>query len=165
MLSVRGEQLAQEFERTGDPETLGKAIECASRAVRSTSPGDDMYLSRLHNLGTLFGRKYESTGAIQDLNESIRLLSSAVAGTPEYHPYRASRLISLATWLGRRYERNGEDDDFENALQQLSHAVEIGWRFMDYSTYLMNVVNLFAWKFRWTSIAPQKLRIPAPVHP
>jgi hypothetical protein len=36
--------------------------------------------------------------------------------------------------------------------QQLSHAVKVGWGSMDYSIYLMTVVNLFAWKFRWTGL-------------
>lgn len=147
---MRGNQLAQDFERTGNINVLDEAVVYAFHAFRNTSPYDEMGLSRCHNLGTLLGRRYENTGAFQDLDYSILLMSIAAQSTPQDHPYRASRLISLATWLGRRYERNGQEEDFENALQHLSQAVGSVRSPMDYPTYMMNIVNLLAWKFRWT---------------
>ncbi|MGY0007120.1 CHAT domain-containing protein [Micromonospora sp. I033] len=96
----------REFERTGDPAHLDRAVELLRVAV--TSGGDTVTRARaLHLLGTALLERHTSTGDTVALDEAAAVCRRAVALLPEGHPDRTNHLNSLGGILLSRYDRTG----------------------------------------------------------
>jgi tetratricopeptide (TPR) repeat protein len=121
------EGLAESYSRTGDIETINKAIDRIEEVMKTKSDillpisGEILY-SLLR--GTLYGMRYERTRSLVDLNRAVGAADEAVKATPLDHPDRASCLNNLGKGLGMRFERTGAMDDLNHAIEATDEAVK-----------------------------------------
>jgi hypothetical protein len=87
-----GLALLREYERTGRPDHLERAISLLRQEVLEQR--DDPAHS-LHSLGKALLHRYERTGRLTDLDEAVALGRASLAATPADDPMRATR----ATWV------------------------------------------------------------------
>lgn len=91
----RGVALLREYERTGRPDHLDRAISLFRQEVleQRDDPAQGSF-----SLAIALSHRFERNGQAGDLDEAVALGRAAVAATPDDHPARAERMA----WLGRQ---------------------------------------------------------------
>jgi len=111
-ISVR---LIRRYERAGNLQDLGAAINHAETAVKATPEDHPGRATRLSNLSCYLSFQYERAGNLEDLEAAITHAEAALKATPEDRPGRAIFLCNLGNNLSRRYKQTGNLEDLEAA--------------------------------------------------
>lgn len=105
----RGVALMREYERTGSPDHLERAISLFRQEVlehRATG---------LHSLGIALLRRFDHLERPADLHEAIKLCRGALAATAQHDPWHAEFRSTLADALLRRFDLTGQPADRDEA--------------------------------------------------
>ncbi|KAK6523178.1 hypothetical protein TWF694_006073 [Orbilia ellipsospora] len=142
-------ELAGNYQRTGNLETLEAAIRVMSQSLDLA--GEHTTPRMLSNFAAMLGLQFERTGHIDDINRAVEVADMAVAATPHNHPDRADYLINLGGLLGRRFNRTGSMDDLNRGVEVVDMAVDTTPRdHPDRAGYLINLGNGLGTRFQQT---------------
>lgn len=106
----------EDFQRTGNIESLQSAIAVLREEADTAAPGDQDRPRRLSNLGAVLQIRFERTGEVADLDEAIALGREAAEATPSGDQERTARLSNLGAALRTRYGRMGRPRDLDDAI-------------------------------------------------
>ena len=106
-----GIALLREYERSGRPEHLERAISLLRQEILDDQAVDGRYILAMALL-----RRFERFGSLSDVDESIALFRGVVAATAT-HPAYAPALSTLAIALRRRFEKTGQRADLDEAVK------------------------------------------------
>ena len=112
-----------QFELTGAPADLDRAIGLAEEAVAAAAPDDPARGARLSDLSLALQTRYQLTGAPADLDRAIGLAEEAVAAAAPDDPARGARLSDLSLALQTRYQLTGAPADLDRAIGLAEEAV------------------------------------------
>ena len=119
-----GADLYEEYRRTGNLQTLQRAITAFREAVDATPvghPGRDLMLS---NLGKTLLWRFRHTGQLADLDQAITACREAADATPATHPGRPVVLSNLGAILRSRFARTGQAADLDQAISLAREAAD-----------------------------------------
>ncbi|WP_156993591.1 CHAT domain-containing protein [Pseudonocardia acaciae] len=119
----RIEQLLAEFERTGEPRTLRRAVE-AYRESASSIPAPDhpAFLPHQFNASRLLDRFFDLTADPAFLPDAARTARNALGAVHPDQPDRERMLIKLGDTLQTAYEWAGELSDLQLAVNAFRAA-------------------------------------------
>ena len=110
------------FERTREPDSLHRAIDCLQEAAEK--PADDTTRAGIYaNLGYALQSRYERDGKRADLDATIAASEQALELTPAGDPDRPAALSNLATALLLRFRLTGSLTDVDAAAEKLRVAL------------------------------------------
>lgn len=116
--------LAAEFEETGNPEKLERAIRYGRSAIAATPEAHPNRAVRLDHLAAALAARGEAFGERSALEEAVALQREAAEHTPSGHPQRTQYLGNLAVALNALFTASGELPLLTEAIDAAREAAE-----------------------------------------
>ncbi len=123
-LTAEGLRAFSEYERTGSPALLDRAVSALHDAVAAAPPGYPDLAETQANLGIMLLRRFDRAGDAADLDAAIdagrRAADAALPGDPDFAGY----VSNLGFALSRRFDLAGDAVDLDAAVDALRWAAD-----------------------------------------
>ena len=118
MLNKVVNHLMNLYERSGNFQDLGAAIDHAEEVVKAAPDDHPGRALQLNNLGKLLYSRYERTGNVEDLEAAIHNAETAVKTTPGDCSAHVIWWHNLSNYLSSRYQQTGRPGGCHQSCRQ-----------------------------------------------
>lgn len=119
--------LCDRFDANGEDSDLEQAVSRGEDALRMVNIRDEVALTIMSDLSTIYLARFEKHGNVQDLDKALDSIQKAADGTAvgDSH-HRFLRLTNLGNTLCTSYECYGHEPHLESAISKLQEALDLG---------------------------------------